>query len=224
MHRSTPCSRALKKNDRGAGRTIAAHERSLMQPEAGLDILPVTVSRQIPQSWTDYNGHMNEARYLDVFAQATDRIMELIGADADYVAAGRSYFTVETHLRYLAEVRGGDRGRVTTQLLGADGRKLHLFPPAGKRRRPPRRYRRTSAGTCRPEDPPELPAVSLGQSPACTAALAAWQAAPARGSGSPRRIRAIAAVQRVPDRKIQTPVRECLASSLPEPIALFQVQ
>ena len=119
--------RALKKNDRGAGRTIAAHERSLMQPEAGLDILPVTVSRQIPQSWTDYNGHMNEARYLDVFAQASDRIMELIGADADYVAAGRSYFTVETHLRYLAEVRGGDGIRVTTQLVGADGRKLHLF-------------------------------------------------------------------------------------------------
>ena len=119
--------RALKKNDRGAGRTIAAHERSLMQPEAGIDTLPVTVSRQIPQSWTDYNGHMNEAHYLEVFAQATDRTMELIGADADYVAAGRSYFTVETHLRYLAEVRRGDRIRVTTQLVGADGRKLHLF-------------------------------------------------------------------------------------------------
>ncbi len=123
--------RALRKNGHGAGRTIAAHERLLppaeteMETEAGG--LPVTVARQVPQSWTDYNGHLNEAHYLEVFAQATDRTMELLGADADYVAAGRSYFTVETHLRHLAEVRGGDRIRVTTQLLAGAGRKLHLF-------------------------------------------------------------------------------------------------
>ena len=119
--------RALKRNDHGAGKTIADHERRLMQPASAEDALPVTVSRQIPQSWTDYNGHMNEAHYLEVFAQATDRTMELIGADADYVAGGRSYFTVESHLRHLKEVRASHRIRVTTQLLGGDGRKLHLF-------------------------------------------------------------------------------------------------
>ena len=119
--------RALKRNDHGAGLAVAAHERCLPQPESAEDVLPVTVSRQVPASWTDYNGHMNEAHYLEVFAQASDRIMELIGADADYVAGGRSYFTVETHLRHLGEVRTGDRIRVTTQILGGDGRKLHLF-------------------------------------------------------------------------------------------------
>ena len=119
--------RALKRNDHGAGKTIADHERRLMQPASAEDALPVTVSRQIPQSWTDYNGHMNEAHYLEVFAQASDRTMELIGADADYVAGGRSYFTVESHLRHLKEVRASHRIRVTTQLLGGDGRKLHLF-------------------------------------------------------------------------------------------------
>lgn len=123
--------RALKRNDHGAGRTVAAHERSL--PDAGAEAgagdgpLPVTVARQVPRSWTDYNGHVNESHYLEVFAQATDRTMELIGAGADYVAAGRSYFTVESHLRHLDEVRGGDRIRVTTQLLGGAGKKLHLF-------------------------------------------------------------------------------------------------
>lgn len=123
--------RALKRNDHGAGRTVAAHERSL--PDAGAEVgagdgpLPVTVARQVPRSWTDYNGHVNESHYLEVFAQATDRTMELIGAGADYVAAGRSYFTVESHLRHLDEVRGGDRIRVTTQLLGGAGKKLHLF-------------------------------------------------------------------------------------------------
>ena len=119
--------RALKNNDHGAGRTIGTHERSLTQPEVSADILPVTVARQVPQSWTDYNGHMNEAHYLEVFAQASDRTMELVGADADYVAKGNSYFTAETHLRHLDEVKGGERIRVTTQLVTGAGKKLHLF-------------------------------------------------------------------------------------------------
>ena len=129
--------RALKRNGHGAGRTIAAHEQGLPDADTGADAgaagadaggpLPVTVARQAPQSWTDYNGHVNESHYLEVFAQATDRTMELIGAGADYVAAGRSYFTVESHLRHLDEVRGGERIRVTTQILAGGGRKLHLF-------------------------------------------------------------------------------------------------
>ena len=41
--------------------------------------------------------------------------------------AGGSYFTVETHIRYLAELKAGERLTVTTQLLDGKGRKLHLF-------------------------------------------------------------------------------------------------
>ena len=119
--------RALKKNGHGAGSAIAYHERGLGQPESGVGALPVTVARQIPRSWTDYNGHMNEAHYLELFAQASDRLMELVGADADYIAGGRSYFTVETHLRHLDEVRAGESIRVTTQILAEKGTKLHLF-------------------------------------------------------------------------------------------------
>ena len=119
--------RALKQNDQAAGSTIAAHERGLRPPESGRGVLPVTVARQIPQSWTDYNGHVNEAHYLELFAQATDRTMELFGAGADYLAGGHSYFTVETHLRHREEVTCGERIRVTTQLLAGAGKKLHLF-------------------------------------------------------------------------------------------------
>ena len=119
--------RALKKNGHGAGSTVARHERGLRQPRAEAGILPITVARQVPQSWTDYNGHMNEAHYLEVFAQASDRLMELVGAGADYIAAGKSYFTVETHLRHLEEVKGGEPIRVTTRLLSGEGKKLHLF-------------------------------------------------------------------------------------------------
>ncbi|MCX2724347.1 carnitine 3-dehydrogenase [Roseibium salinum] len=117
--------RALKKSGSGAGGVLNRHEALLRRPET--DGLPVTADRQIPQGWTDYNGHMNEACYLEASAAASDRFMEMIGADADYIAGGKSYFTVENHLRYLKELHAGERLTITTQVLKAEGRKMHLF-------------------------------------------------------------------------------------------------
>jgi carnitine 3-dehydrogenase / betainyl-CoA thioesterase len=117
--------RALKKNNGGAGGVIARHEKTLPYID---DIdLPITVDRQIPQSWTDYNGHMNEAHYLEAAAAATDRFMERIDADAAYIASGKSYFTVENHIRYLDEMLAGERLIITTQVLKGEGKKMHLF-------------------------------------------------------------------------------------------------
>ncbi|MEP5908528.1 MAG: thioesterase family protein, partial [Marinobacter sp.] len=117
--------RALKKTGTGAGNVIAAHETALKNPSA--PDLPVTAKRQIPQSWTDYNGHMNEAHYLEAAAAATDRFMEMIGADAAYIASGKSYFTTENHIRYLDEMLAGEQLTITTQVLKGEGKKLHLF-------------------------------------------------------------------------------------------------
>ena len=117
--------RALKKTGSGAGGVINRHEASLTvhsDPD-----LPVTGSRHVPQSWVDYNGHMNETHYLEAGAAATDKFMEMIGADADYIASGKSYFTVETHIRHLDEMHAGERLIVTTQVLNGEGKKLHLF-------------------------------------------------------------------------------------------------
>jgi carnitine 3-dehydrogenase len=119
--------RALKRTGSGAGGVITAHEATLAVSEAGPDGLPVTAEMQVPTSFVDYNGHMNEAPYLAVGARASDRLMEMIGADAAYIAGGLSYFTAENHIRYLAEIDIGDRITVTTQALGGDGRKLHLL-------------------------------------------------------------------------------------------------
>ncbi len=117
--------RVLRRTGSGAGGVLTAHEAGFAAAPAAE--LPVTVERQVPTSWTDYNGHMNETHYLEAGSQATDRFMEMIGADAAYVAAGRSYFTVESHVRFLAEVKAGDRLRITTQVLGGQGRKMQLF-------------------------------------------------------------------------------------------------
>ena len=117
--------RALKKSGSGVGEVLNAHEDTL--PTPGQRKLPVTVDRMIPQSWTDYNNHMNEAHYLEASAQATDRFLEMIGASADYVASGNSYFTVESHIQFVTELHAGDHLVVTTQVLSGSGKRMHLF-------------------------------------------------------------------------------------------------
>ena len=122
---------ALKANDWGAGKTLANWEAALYDaiPRAAQTdtTKPLeTLRRRVPAEWTDYNGHMNEARYLDCFSHATDMFMRMCGVDAAYVAAGGSYFTVETHIRHLDEVQAGAEIHVTTQILAGAGKTLHL--------------------------------------------------------------------------------------------------
>ena len=118
--------RALRVNGDAAGKVIAEHEKSLVV-EGTHGGLPVTTRRRVPATWTDYNGHMNETFYLEVGSKATDGFMELIGADGGYVSRGLSYFTVESHVRYLDEVHSGDMLTSTTQVLTGEGKKMHLF-------------------------------------------------------------------------------------------------
>ena len=125
--------RALKAQNYGAGAVLNQHDLRLKpgalptldQTDLSQPIL--TLARAVPLDWTDYNGHMNEARYLEAFAAATDRFMEIIGCDADYIASGGSYFTVENHIRYIDEVHAGAKIQVRTQMLLGQGKKLHLF-------------------------------------------------------------------------------------------------
>ena len=124
---------ALKVKDWGAGKTLAAYERRLVDA-AGAEVEAadiaqpiVTLERRVPADWTDYNNHMTESRYLQCFADASDALLRLIGVDADYVAGGGSYFTVETHIRHLDEVAALEPVKATTQVLVAKGKKLRLF-------------------------------------------------------------------------------------------------
>ena len=39
-------------------------------------------------AWIDYNGHMSEHRYLQVFGDTTDGLLRLIGVDMAYAEAG----------------------------------------------------------------------------------------------------------------------------------------
>lgn len=123
---------ALRAQDWGAGRLLAAYEQRLFDRGAAIPApdpaQPIpTTRRRVPPDWTDYNGHMNEARYLQAFADATDAFLRLVGVDADYIATGGSYFTVETHIRHIDEARAGEPIETTTQVIAGAGKKLHLF-------------------------------------------------------------------------------------------------
>jgi carnitine 3-dehydrogenase len=77
--------------------------------------------------WTDYNGHMTESRYLQVFGDASDALLRLAGIDQAYVAAGRSCYTVETHICHLAEAKAGEAMTVATRVLAAKGKTLQVY-------------------------------------------------------------------------------------------------
>ncbi len=125
--------RGLKAQNWGAGALLKAQDARIDTQVAHVDDVadlaqPIeTVNRSVPLDWTDYNGHMNEARYLQAFGDATDKLMAMVGCDAAYIASGGSYFTAETHIRHIDEVHAGHAIRITTQVLTGQGKKLHLF-------------------------------------------------------------------------------------------------
>ncbi|MBT8458360.1 MAG: thioesterase family protein, partial [Boseongicola sp.] len=109
-----------------AGALIEEHERTLPKPDTNA-VPMITIRRVIPIDWTDYNGHMNESRYGQVYSDAADATMVAFGADSEYVASGLSYFTVENTIKYLAEAHAGEACHVATRVLLADGKKLKLY-------------------------------------------------------------------------------------------------
>jgi carnitine 3-dehydrogenase len=120
--------KALKAEGYAAGATVGDYAAALAarRTQAAADPLRLHEAT-VEADWIDYNGHMTEHRYAEVFAGANDAILAHVGLDAAYLATGRSFYTVETHIRHLAEAKRGERLRVTTQVIGADGKRLHVF-------------------------------------------------------------------------------------------------
>jgi carnitine 3-dehydrogenase len=121
----------LKLRDWGAGQAVSAWQDQLKHSAAAAHPAPAPLIRSytttVPDTWVDYNGHMTEHRYLECFSNATDEIMRQGGVDDAYIAAGGSYFTVETHIRHSDEVLAGEPIYVDTQIIDVAGKTMHLF-------------------------------------------------------------------------------------------------
>jgi carnitine 3-dehydrogenase len=126
----------LRQFDIGAGSTLnnletrlytdAAHATfsgTASEPAAPLRL----VSTQVRPEWIDYNGHMTDSRYMQVFGDAMDVLYRRIGVDEAYRKAGHMFYTVESHISYLTEARVNEPIYVTTQILGLDSKRLQVF-------------------------------------------------------------------------------------------------
>ena len=130
----------LKLHDWGAGALLKEYEERLYQkahsgvvssePDFSKPLALFTA--EVLPEWLDYNGHMTESRYLQVFGDATDALLNFVGMDEAYRTQGFSVYTVETHIRHLLEVAGGEPLTVETQLLGFDEKRLRIVHTMSK--------------------------------------------------------------------------------------------
>ena len=101
---------------------------------------------------------MNESRYLQLFSDASDALLRLIGLDQAYLARGFSWFTVETHIMHKGEAHAGELVAVDDPGAGggreADAHLPDRDPRGGRRGG---RDRRADAAACRHQGGPRLP-------------------------------------------------------------------
>ena len=91
----------LRQYDIGAGATLRALEQRLYadQARAGGAAAPGTAAAAllldgaVRPEWIDYNGHMTDSRYQQVFGDAMDALCRRVGIDEDYRAARRHVLT-----------------------------------------------------------------------------------------------------------------------------------
>ena len=125
--------RSLKERNWGAGRVLREHDARraaafAVEPSGVPSGVPLVMAQmQVLPGWIDYNGHMTESRYLFCASETVDAFLRLIGAGMEYVAGGHSYYTAESHIRHLGEVKQGDRLTGTLQVLAIDDKRLHVF-------------------------------------------------------------------------------------------------
>ncbi|MGD9702411.1 MAG: 3-hydroxyacyl-CoA dehydrogenase NAD-binding domain-containing protein [Acidimicrobiia bacterium] len=109
----------------GSGSSGSGSSGGFVDPAAPA---PIRIyERVIGTDWIDYNGHVNDSRYLQLSSLGVDTFMGAIGIDADYLATGRTYMTVESHVGYVDQCHAGDRVYVDVQLLAHDQKRLHVF-------------------------------------------------------------------------------------------------
>jgi carnitine 3-dehydrogenase len=120
----------LRQYDIGAGATLRALEERLYQDAATRAPAEETLLRHetvVRPEWADYNVHMSDFRYGQVFGDAMDALYRSVGIDYASRSSGPVFYTVESQVRHLSEAKVGDRLHVTTQLLRVDDKRLHVF-------------------------------------------------------------------------------------------------
>lgn len=84
-------------------------------------------SEPLQRAWLDAYGHLNEAFYLVPFSNASWKMQDYFGIGVEYFErTGCALYTLETHLRYVREVRAPAELNVETMILGVDAKRIHF--------------------------------------------------------------------------------------------------
>lgn len=87
----------------------------------------LTYEEPLQKTWLDELGHLNEGYYMVPFANAAWHFSDRLGCGVEYVkGSGCGFYTVETHLRYLMEVRFPATLRMSLLIFGVDNKKMHV--------------------------------------------------------------------------------------------------
>ncbi|MGH8132442.1 MAG: 3-hydroxyacyl-CoA dehydrogenase NAD-binding domain-containing protein [Steroidobacteraceae bacterium] len=134
----------LRQFNLGAGATLRALEERLYESGAaeararieaaagtagggGAEQPLRVLEAQVRPEWVDYNGHMTDSRYLQVFGDASDALFRFAGVDDAYRRSGHALYTVETHVTHQAEARSLEPLYVTSRVLQVDDKRVRLF-------------------------------------------------------------------------------------------------
>jgi carnitine 3-dehydrogenase len=137
----------LREYNIGAGATLRALEERLYASAAqtargGIEAATQGGARgplrlvelAVRPEWIDYNGHMTDSRYLQVFGDATDALFRYAGIDDDYRKSGRALYTVESHIVHKAQARSQDPLYVASRVLEVDDKRVRLQHSLHQRR------------------------------------------------------------------------------------------
>ena len=82
-------------------------------------------SEPLQDAWLDAYGHLNEAYYLVPFSNCTWKLQDHFGIGVDYFEeTGCAIYTVETHLRYLNDVRKPAVMDIESMIIDSDEKRI----------------------------------------------------------------------------------------------------
>ena len=82
-------------------------------------------SEPVQDQWLDAYGHLNDAYYLVPFSNTTWVLQDHFGVGVEYFdRTGCAIYTVETHMRYLNDVRKPALMEIESMILGSDQKKI----------------------------------------------------------------------------------------------------
>lgn len=89
---------------------------------------PTDYSCALEPHWIDYNGHLRDGYYALIASASVDALMDQLGLDESYRRRTHcTLYTLEVHLRFLREIKGGGHLRIDWYPAEFDARRLRLL-------------------------------------------------------------------------------------------------